>query len=431
MLETLKEELKNNHVFLTGGGGVGKSYLTYELIRHYRAQGHSVVVLGSTGISAVHVNGQTAHSFFAFGIANDSETMLRNDKYNKHRLKELREILERCELLILDEISMVSASVMEMIRYRLDQLNFAGRLLFVGDFFQLPPVSKRTTNSNSLFGDPLYAFESTAWEVFSPKMLVLNQPKRTSNPHFFHVLGRVREGDSSAEVLEYLSALSGNTHAWEKDPTVLFGRNAEADAMNKIKLRELDAPLVALPSKETLHDISLHVKRLEGWKKNLPVQEIMELKVGARVLFCTNKWGKYMNGEHGIVREIEEDAIWVEKNGALVEVERHEFVLNEPHMSGGDIQEKPMASVLQFPLKLAYAITIHKSQGMSIDTLVCDIDHIFESSQFYVAISRAKEPGDLLLRYTRGDLRTHVERCIRVDERVRAFYATNPSVRLD
>lgn len=429
MLEPLKEALKHNHIFLTGGGGVGKSYLTHELIRDYRSRGESVVVLGSTGISAVHVNGQTVHSFFAFGIANESETMLRNDKYNKQRLKELREILERCALLVLDEISMVSASLMEMIRYRLNQGNFAGRLLFVGDFFQLPPVSKRVTNS--LFGDPLYAFESDAWEVFAPKILVLYQPKRTSNTRFFEVLGRVREGDSGAEVLDYLGALMHNTHAWEKDPTVLFGRNAEADALNRLKLRDIDALLVTLPSKETLHDAALHVKRLEGWKKNLPVQEIMELKVGARVLFCTNKWGKYMNGEHGIVREIEENAIWVEKNGEVVEVERHEFVLNEPHAKGDTIEEKPVASLLQFPLKLAYAITIHKSQGMSIDTLVCDIDHIFEASQFYVAISRAREPADLLLRYTRGDLRAHVQRCIRVDERVKAFYALHVSTRLD
>lgn len=429
MLETLKKILENDHVFLTGGGGVGKSYLSEQLIRSCRNEGQSVVVLGSTGISAVHVNGQTLHSFFAFGIADTLDGMLRNDKYNKHRLKELREMLERCTLLVIDEISMVSASLMEMVRYRLDQGGFSGRLLFVGDFFQLPPVVRQ--QENTLFGHALYAFESTAWEVFSPKVVCLTQPKRTRNEDFFNILGRMREGVGDERVVEYLWGLGKNTHVWEKDPTILFGRNAEAEAMNRIKLKEIEAPLVSLPSKETLHDTSLHVKRLEGWKKNLPVQECMALKVGARVLFCTNKWGKYMNGEQGIVREIEENAIWVEKKGEMVEVERHEFVLSEPHLGKEGVEEVPVASVFQFPLKLAYAITIHKSQGMSIDALVCDIDHIFEASQFYVAVSRAREPKDLLLRYTRGELRARVAQCIRVDGRVLDFYGAQASIFLD
>jgi ATP-dependent exoDNAse (exonuclease V) alpha subunit len=430
VLETLKKELVSHHVFLTGGGGVGKSFLTAQLIKDYREKGHSVVVLGSTGISAVHVNGQTLHSFFVFGIANNKDEMLRNDKYNKQRIKELNAILERCDLLVLDEISMVSAGLMEMVRYRLLQGAFSGRLLFVGDFFQLPPVVKKTT-SRSLFAEPLYAFESSAWGDFAPKALFLNRPKRTQNVQFFSILKKIREGEKDTEVLAYMAGLANNTSTWSHDPTVLFGRNQEADAMNRLKLEALDAPLVKLPSKETLHESSLHVKRFESWKKNLPVQVDMSLKIGARVLFCTNKWGKYMNGEQGIVRGIEEEIIWVEKAEALVGVERHEFVLSEPHATSNGVEDKPVASVHQFPLKLAYAITIHKSQGMSLDALVCDIDHIFEASQFYVAISRAKEPGKLLLRYSRGDMHSYLERCIRVDERVKQFYQHQTSLSLD
>ena len=123
----------------------------------------------------------------------------------------------------------------------------------------------------------------------------------------------------------------------------------------------------------------------------------LTLRIGARVLFCTNKWSKYYNGEVGVVRAIDEEYVLVEKKGELVKVERQEYTLHDTIVMSDEIKEKPLVSVQQFPLKLAYAITIHKSQGMSIDALVCDIHNIFEKSQFYVAISRARDPQKLLL----------------------------------
>ena len=139
--------LQKNNVLLTGGAGVGKSYLVSEVVSALRKIGKQIVVLGSTGVSAVNVGGQTLHSFFAFGICNHLDELIRHDRYAKARLVEIKKVLTRCDLLVIDEISMVSADVLDMIYYRLRNNGFEGSVLFVGDFFQLPPVSKGKENS--------------------------------------------------------------------------------------------------------------------------------------------------------------------------------------------------------------------------------------------------------------------------------------------
>jgi ATP-dependent exoDNAse (exonuclease V) alpha subunit len=168
---------------------------------------------------------------------------------------------------------------------------------------------------------------------------------------------------------------------------------------------------------------SVHPKRIETWKRMLPVQEQLSLNVGAPVLFTVNKWGSFVNGERGILRAIESEHLLVEKEETFVRVERHAFELTEMVVHrDGRIESVVLASFSQFPIKLAYAVTIHKSQGMSIDDLVCNVDHIFAPSQFYVALSRATDPARLKLEYHRGDLVHYLHRVIRVDERVRRFY---------
>ena len=169
----------------------------------------------------------------------------------------------------------------------------------------------------------------------------------------------------------------------------------------------------------------VHEKRLESWKKLLPVHEELRLKVGAPVLFTVNKWGSYANGERGIVRAIEEEFILVEKEEGFVRVERHDFDLPELDVAAdGSIEMAAPATLRQYPLKLAWAVTIHKSQGMSLDRLVCNVDHIFAPSQFYVAVSRATDPKRLKIDFNRGDLEHYLQRAIRIDERVERFYAS-------
>ena len=401
---------------------MGKSYTINALIQHYQKEKKQVVALGSTGVSAVNIGGFTIHSFFVFGIINTLEELPAHDKRNRSRLSDLKKILKTTDLIIIDEISMVSAEMMEMIDYRLNALGYLGRLLFVGDFFQLPPVQKHHQSNNTLFGDRLYAFESDAWRGLDPMVIELTQMRRTKDPTFTHILHKVRVGVCDQEVIAYMMQLA--THSiHDPNPTYLFGRNAEVNERNQLKLHAVPTPEHTLTATLKEHHHTIHPKRLESWKKLLPIEEKLILKVGVPVLFTVNKWGKYVNGERGIVQQIEEEYIIVDKGKEYVRVERHEFDLLEMQSDEeGKIQNITLATLSQFPLKLAYAVTIHKSQGMSIDHLICNVDNIFAPSQFYVAISRATNPKNLKLEFNRGNLVAYLQRMIRVDPRVRDYY---------
>jgi len=429
MLKKIEKILETRDVLLTGGGGVGKSYLSEKLAKKAKKESKQVVVLGSTGVSAVNVNGQTIHSFFAFGISNSLEELNKHDKYNKNRLPEIKKILSKCDLLIIDEISMVSSSLLDMIQYRLRNGGFRGRVLFVGDFFQLPPVFKK--RNNSLLDSNGYAFESSAWEYLNPLVVELTETKRTKDREFFKILNKIRWAYVDKEVINYLQGLRNNNSILDSGTTVLFARNAEADKMNLKKLQELEGKEILIKAKETLHVKTLHENKINNWKKSLPVPCDLTLKIGAKVLFCTNKWQKYYNGERGIVREIGDDYVLVEKEDDFVRVDRMEYTMNENIILNDKVEEKPLVSIEQFPLKLAYAITIHKSQGMSIDELVCNIDNIFEKSQFYVAISRAKNPKKLYLDLSYGDLERWILRITQVSQKVIDFYKNSEVLKIE
>jgi ATP-dependent exoDNAse (exonuclease V) alpha subunit len=416
------ETLKYSNVFLTGGAGVGKSYITNEVISDYRKRGKQVVALGSTGVSAVNIGGFTVHSFFVFGIASNFEELSQHDKRAKKRLSDLKKVLKATDLIIIDEISMVSADLLDMIAYRLNAYGYLGKVLFVGDFFQLPPVQKQQQgNPHDIFGAKLYAFESLAWERFDLTVIELTEMKRTTDAEFTHILSKVRTGVCDDEVMAYMHRL-WNNEGLKKDPTYLFGRNVEVELTNRARLNELESEETILFANIEMFG-SVHEKKVESWKKLLPVSEQLTLKEGVPVLFTVNKWGKFVNGERGVLKTIEDDYLIVEKEDEYVRVERHDFdLLDMAVKDDGTVETVSLATLSQFPLKLAYAVTIHKSQGMSIDNLVCNVDNIFAPSQFYVAISRAIDPKHLKIDFNKGDLTHYLRRVIHVDERVIAYY---------
>jgi len=414
------EALKHSNVFLTGGAGTGKSYITNEIIKEYRNRAKQVVSLGSTGVSAVNIGGFTVHSFFVFGISSNFDELNQNDKRAKKRLMDLKKVLKATDLIIIDEISMVSADLLDMIAYRLNNYGYLGKVLFVGDFFQLPPVVKQNSKKD-IFGEKLYAFESLAWERFDLMVIELTEMKRTTDEEFTHILSKVRKGECDEEVIAYMTKLWNNENI-DKDPTYLYGRNLEVEQTNRAKLNELDSEETILFANIEMFG-SVHEKKLLGWKKMLPITEQLTLKVGVPILFTVNKWGKFVNGERGILRKIEEDHLIVEKEEEYVRVERHEFdLLDMLVKEDGTIETISLATLAQFPLKLAYAVTIHKSQGMSIDKLVCNVDNIFAPSQFYVAISRAINPINLKLDFNRGDLAQYLHKVVNIDQRVVQYY---------
>jgi len=422
-LSDILNTLENSNVFLTGGAGVGKSYLTTEIIKYYKEHNNKeVVALGSTGVSAVNIGGFTVHSFFIFGIGSNFEELKNLDKRNKQRLTQLKKIIQTIDLIVIDEISMISSDMLDMIRYRLESMGYNGRLMLVGDFFQLPPIVRQSP-PYTLFANRLYAFESESWSHLKLKVIELDTIYRTSDAYFGAILSKIRLGVCDKEVVEYLQSLRDNHGVYQNEPTYLFGRNVEVEQMNRLRLD-------ALSSEETLlfADVKNHAKldtqRIDKWVNMLPVSSALTLKVDAPVLFSVNKWGRFVNGDRGIVIAIENDTIAVRKEDEIIRVERHDFELLELDIdSEGGLHSKASATFSQFPLKLAYGVTIHKSQGMSIEQLVCNVDHIFAPSQFYVAISRATNPKNLKIDLTHSDIAHYLQRVIKVDQRVVEYYA--------
>jgi ATP-dependent exoDNAse (exonuclease V) alpha subunit len=408
---------------------VGKSYLTKQIIDDYESNYRGVIVLGSTGISAVNVGGQTIHSFFSFGISSNFEELSSSDRYNKNRIKELTKILKKTDLVIIDEISMVSSDLMDMILYRMRNAKYSGKLLVVGDFFQLPPIQKK--QNNSIFGENIYAFQSSAWTNFDFLGVELTKIKRTSNEEFMQILEKIRVGELDEQCFSYLQKLKEHNFK-ETNPTILYGRNYEADILNRQKVAEVPREEFDLPALLEIKDTKLNEKRIASWKKSLPIIVDLKLKEGIPVIFTTNKWGSYHNGEKAIVEHIDGDSIVVEKEGRLVKVDRFEFELSRSMVDDkGVLDSEVLCTLKQYPLRPAYAITIHKSQGMSLNTLICNVDHIFADSQFYVALSRAIDPKTLKITYSRNDFKSYLERVVSVSESVKTFYRESDMLKLD
>jgi ATP-dependent exoDNAse (exonuclease V) alpha subunit len=416
------KHLKSHNIFLTGGAGVGKSFTTNKVIDHYTKEEMSVVALGSTGISAVNIGGLTLHSFFVFGISNNFNDLQENDRRNRKKITNLKKILKATDLIIIDEISMVSTELLDMIYYRLNNSQFNGKIMFVGDFFQLPPVQRYKQN-NQLIDNALYAFESQSWQKFNLIVVELTQMKRTKDITFTNILHKIRIGICDSEVINYLFYLLNNNSIYSKEPTLLYGRNQEVERINRIKLDELDSEETILFSNLTISK-DVNTKRVDNWRKLLPMLDMLVLKIGVPILFTVNKWEEFVNGERGTLVAIEEEYLVIEKgNKRLIRVERYDFELLDMEVKGdGSVESISLATVSQFPIKLAYAVTIHKSQGMSIDNLVCNVDNIFAPSQFYVAISRATNPQNLKIDFNRGNFEYYLQNIIRVDSRVVEYY---------
>ncbi len=415
-LTKLLSYLEKHNLFLTGGAGVGKSYLVNELISTYNRLGKNVIALGSTGISALNVNGITLHSFFLFGISKNLQELSSYDKKRKKSLAELKKILQKLDLLIIDEISMVSNHLMDMIYYRLEQMGFNGKVVVVGDFYQLPPIIKK--EKNSLFQSS-YAFNSSAWEKFRFKTIILKDVKRTSDKEFIIILNKIRKGICDSEVKAYLYKLKEKKLSSSLEPTYLYGRNKEVNSLNEKKLATLKSyEHFYFWQVENIANISQ--ERLNRWAESLIVDEILHLKIGAKVIFCINNWGEFVNGQEGVILDLKEDAVIVLSRGKKIKVKAHTFELNE--IDSETLEPITLAIIKQFPLKLAYAITIHKSQGMSIDTLVCNLDSIFAPGQLYVAISRSSNPKNLAIEYSKNDFNSYLEKVIYPNEEVDSFY---------
>lgn len=367
-LEILKS---GANVFLTGEPGAGKTY-TIDLYKNWLdSQYIDYAITASTGIAASHLNGTTIHSFCGMGIKHDlspSEVQkIHENFYNQERIRPVK-------VLVIDEVSMLDAVKIEDINKVLQSIHqsaepFGGiQVVFVGDFFQLPPVNKD--------GKAEFAFEAESWNRANLKVCYLTEQHRQSDQEFLDILTNMRSGNMTEEQRQRLISCQTT----EKPDTILFTHNADVDRINAEELAKIDSPSVVYEMESGGHPPFL----IENLKKGCLSPEKLELKVGATVMFTRNNFDHgYVNGSLGTVTHLGPGGPTVElADGGEVRPEKVEWEFVE--------QNHRKAWIRQFPLRLAWAITVHKSQGMSLNSASVDLSRAFEFGQGYVAISRVR-----------------------------------------
>lgn len=372
-LEILKT---GGNVFLTGEPGAGKTYVINQYIAYLGACGVKVAVTASTGIAATHIGGMTIHAWSGIGARDQLSA------YDVEQITTKEKIVKRvkaAQVLVIDEISMLDGKLVDMVNIvcktvRQSSEAFGGiQVIFVGDFFQLPPVTRN--------GDMMrYAFESRAWEDARPLICYLTDQYRQEDELLLSLLKSIRTNEVEEE---HFTLLQEQTDiAFEGiEPTKLFTHNADVDTVNAGKLKELPGP-----SKSFKMFGQGNKLMQEGLMKNCLSPQILELKEEAMVMCTKNNFEDgYVNGTLGrvVAFDIEDGLPVIETtDGKRIKMKETSWSFAEDN--------KVLAEVTQIPLRLAWAITVHKSQGMSLDAAEIDLSRAFVYGQGYVALSRVR-----------------------------------------
>lgn len=359
-------------LLICGGGGNGKSYLIKGISDHCDEKCIEHIVCSTTGTSAVNINGRTLHS--VFGIRPDTKdfeahaTKIMSDQ----RMKVIHSSLKRVKVIIIDEVSMLDNVLCEAVSTILKIIKFSNapfggvQMVFVGDLFQLPPV----TNT--------YCFLSKCWNELKPKVVELKTVVRQAGDLAFQkILAEVRMGDVSDDTYNLLEGLKDTTFPDHIIPTKLYPKNVAVDNINNIELQKLKATgKQSSIYKPTFTNVA--PKSQENMLKDLTV----ELCVGAQVMVIRNinLSANLVNGSRGVVTGLHKKGVFIQ----VVDGSTHDITFTKD-----DLENKKSVSFL--PLKLAYAITIHKSQGATLDAIELDLGKdIFQCGQAYTGLSRAK-----------------------------------------
>ncbi len=376
--------LKLGHnVYLTGSAGSGKTHTLNQYIKYLKDNKIEVAVTASTGIAATHMNGITIHSWSGLGI---------RDSISLEELEELEERkylwdrISKTKVLIIDEVSMLHHFRLDLIdqvvrAFKRINKPFGGiQVVLCGDFFQLPPVSRMGERP------AFFIYKSDSWKLLNPKICYLHEQHRQTDDVHLEILNSIRRNDITEEVYAHLQSRHNKDPEIDIEPTRLYTHNIDVDTINSGALESIDA-------EERLYSMT-HKGRpalVETIKKTCLAPERLWLKIGARVMFVKNNFDAgYVNGTLGKVISFDED-------GPVVETSKGTKITAHPQNWSIEEDGKIKAEITQVPLRLAWAITVHKSQGMSLDAVEVDLSKSFERGMGYVALSRVRTLAGLKL----------------------------------
>lgn len=397
--EALKAALAGNSIFITGGAGSGKTFLLREMISHLKKQGRKVAVTASTGLAAVHLSGRTVHSFLGSGICSTSKELEQFEKEKPLKVKKIESNrLNECETLVIDEISMLTGVWLDMadglVRHkrRKGKDVFGGlQIIFCGDFLQLPPVIK---NRDEFPMSRQFAFEADCWELLKLRVFNLIEVFRQKDKDFCDALNHFRFGDFKERYVGMFDKLVvERDHVRKDNPVRLFPTNRQTEECNRKYLAGLSGSKEVFKAKLFPSDAG-QVNWNDRYGDNFLADVYLELKAGASVLIIANldTEGGIVNGTRGVIKELSSNKVKVlitegPSKGRKIVLGTIEDLYTWEIKNSSGIKVK--ASISQLPLKLSYALTVHKSQGMSLENVHVCLTSNFEKGQVYVALSRA------------------------------------------
>jgi len=372
------------NVFLTGSAGTGKTYVLNKYIQYLKARKVPVSITASTGIAATHLQGTTIHAWSGIGIKDSLS--LRNLRDLRQK-KYLKKHIEKTKVLIIDEISMLHKKQFDLVNevlqfFRENEKAFGGiQVVLCGDFFQLPPIgSSGETNRDK------FSFMSQSWLNANLSICYLTDQFRQTDSELNDVLNEIRKGSVTERSIGLLQSSKELMDA--EEPTRLYTHNMDVDRINTAHITEIKGRKKIFKAK-----VKGNLKLAETVKRSIMAPETLELKKDAKVMFVKNNYEKgYLNGSLGkVVRYNDEGYPVIQlNNGYEITAEPEDWRIE-------DETGKLLVSYAQVPLRLAWAITVHKSQGMTLDSAVMDLSKTFEKGQGYVALSRVKSLDGLQL----------------------------------
>lgn len=443
--EAMKLLKSGRNVFVTGEAGTGKSTLINEYRKYLEENKIEHIVCAPTGIAAINVGGATLHRTFGAPIGFISE-----DECNKRKKED--DVIKNAKVIIIDEISMCRWDLFDYVTSYINQMCRGEgwcngkQIVVVGDFLQLPPVISGK-EKQFFAGTGGFAFEGRTWKKCRFRTVYLHRIVRQSDETFIHALNQARIGDPNC-----ISYFNMRVSPYDEDAVTLCAKNITADEINNRRLYEQ-------PGEEKCYTASF---KGDAKKGDFNGTESLRLKVGARVMAIANdvKEERYANGSMGTVTDLGDESVEVEwDNGLVSQVgvnkwDKNKYEVSEKTVTEevynkktGEVEEKKRkkkvistevtGEIRQIPLRLGYAITIHKSQGNTFDALNVDLSEVFQEGQAYVAISRCASPSGLHLKkpvwpavfMPVEDVNAFYNECEREEHRIRQAEAEAEAIR--